>query len=405
MIERLARLSVPPAARAELALPRGALHLRRSWARSADHLLLEYVSVAGAPVAGQWMRDGAALERVARETGQRCPDAPCALVECDAGPVLLQPRGADRRLDGLAELCAAAGTELVAHRPERRAVVRDRRGPDTRYVKVVRPSMVGRVLEPAVRLGAFDRPFALPRPVQVDEARGWLVCTALPGRSLFDLLGGGAVLDRGLAPAVGSALRWMHDREAAGLPSHTADAEIELVRECCARVAILAPGLSLGPAARAVAAGLEGVASPPVPLHRDLHDKQILVDEGNALGLLDLDTMAAGEAALDLANLLAHLELRQLQARCTPGAAAAFAGGLMQGYRPGEAVARRLAAYLDSARLRLACVYALRPRWATLPPDLIRRIGAAPPGRWRRPAEHAAPASTSTHPIPREIPR
>ncbi|WP_396134697.1 phosphotransferase [Cellulomonas sp. ATA003] len=45
-------------------------------------------------------------------------------------------------------------------------------------------------------------------------------------------------------------------------------------------------------------------------VHRDLHDKQLLVDGSGGIGLLDFDLAAAGEAALDLANLLVHLELR-----------------------------------------------------------------------------------------------
>ncbi len=46
-------------------------------------------------------------------------------------------------------------------------------------------------------------------------------------------------------------------------------------------------------------------------LHRDFFDKQVVVDADGRPGLLDFDTLAAGEAAVDVANMLVHLELRR----------------------------------------------------------------------------------------------
>ena len=72
----------------------------------------------------------------------------------------------------------------------------------------------------------------------------------------------------------------------------------------------------------------ELLAAPPVgmgPVHADLHDRQVLpgLDNGvgvhdrqvlsgleNGVGVVDWDTLARGEAALDLANLLVHLHLQ-----------------------------------------------------------------------------------------------
>ena len=78
-------------------------------------------------------------------------------------------------------------------------------------------------------------------------------------------------------------------------------------------------------------------------------------------GLLDFDLAAAGEAALDLANLLVHLELRALQGVCDAEVARAAAGAVLAGYRPGPDVRRRLAVYDEAARRRLVAVYAFRP--------------------------------------------
>ena len=48
-------------------------------------------------------------------------------------------------------------------------------------------------------------------------------------------------------------------------------------------------------------------------VHRDFHDGQVLLDESYAVGLIDFDLMAAGDPALDVANFLCHLELREHQ--------------------------------------------------------------------------------------------
>ncbi|MGH3386204.1 MAG: hypothetical protein ACRDO1_16625, partial [Nocardioidaceae bacterium] len=77
--------------------------------------------------------------------------------------------------------------------------------------------------------------------------------------------------------------------------------------------------------------------------------------------LLDFDLAAAGEAALDLANLLVHLELRSVQGRCSVERANRCAVGVVEGYGPSKALLSRLPAYLLTTRIRLAAVYAFRP--------------------------------------------
>ena len=99
---------------------------------------------------------------------------------------------------------------------------------------------------------------------------------------------------------------------------------------------------------------MTGPPCPPGLLHRDLHDGQILLAPDGTIGLLDADTLARGEPALDLGNLVAHLE------RFAPDPAAAT-DALLDGYDPPADTARRLGAYTDAARLRLDCVYAFRP--------------------------------------------
>ena len=105
-------------------------------------------------------------------TARRCPTAGVRLVSTDAGRVLLQPDGADRRLPGLPVVLQRPGARLVSHRPERRAVVRFGADDDTRFVKVLRPSQVDDVHR---RLAWLDRqsgcPFVTPRVLHVDRER------------------------------------------------------------------------------------------------------------------------------------------------------------------------------------------------------------------------------------------
>ncbi len=81
MIERLALLA-PSSGVKSVRRPGGLLRLRRAWTCSPEHLLLEYDGDEGI-VAGQWMRDRAALRKIAAETAERCPGAG-PLVTCHA---------------------------------------------------------------------------------------------------------------------------------------------------------------------------------------------------------------------------------------------------------------------------------------------------------------------------------
>lgn len=99
-------------------------------------------------------------------------------------------------------------------------------------------------------------------------------------------------------------------------------------------------------------------------IHRDLHDKQLLlpvgVDSARA-GLIDVDTLARGDRAIDIANLLVHIDLRRLQGHLSGPRASAAAEALRSGLGADDATWARVPAYARAARLRLAGVYAVRP--------------------------------------------
>lgn len=108
--------------------------------------------------------------------------------------------------------------------------------------------------------------------------------------------------------------------------------------------------------------------------HRDLHDKQF-VQHSNHLTLLDFDLMCKADTTLDAANFLAHLVLRNLQGaqgatqRSIDTCGKKFLQGLERTEEPG--FWERLRFYQATSFCRLALVYALRPRWQHLVPDLV----------------------------------
>ena len=379
MIERLARITLPDALRDRLGLTDGRLALQRAWARSGEHLLLEFADSDGRIVPGQWMKDPAALERVARQTvrqsARHSHGAPTAVLE--SGRVLLQLGGADRRLVGLQSLLARADATLLAHRPERRATVCLGDPAAARFAKVVRPSQVHEVTAALEHLdGLPDRPFAIPTGIEVDEPNGVVTWSRLEGVCLHELLGHNQAFVDG-ARAAGRALRGLHGcAPPPACVGHDAASEIAMLGKHLDRLRALVPAVHavFADAARRVFGALAEGSCGSALLHRDFYDKQVFIDPAGRTGLLDFDTIAAGEPALDVANMLVHLQLRAMQQRCSPDSAEQAAAAFLEGYRPDPAVQQRLAAWQDATRLRLACLYTWRPQWRHLGPALVESV-------------------------------
>ncbi|MBT8486967.1 MAG: hypothetical protein KJO43_15420, partial [Phycisphaerae bacterium] len=174
-----------------------ALTLRRAWARSATHLLLEYLDERGAIVPGQWMADPEETKRRVEATRDRAPEAGVEWIESTG--VLLQPGGADRKLRGIPTLLREPGTVLLSHRPERRAVVQRAGG---RFTKVLRPGRAEAMVDGLERLttALAGGQCRVPTLTDVDVAAGHVTCAALPGRSMDDVLD-----ESGRAPAAARA--------------------------------------------------------------------------------------------------------------------------------------------------------------------------------------------------------
>jgi hypothetical protein len=326
--------------------------LQRAWPRSSDVCPLELAQPDGGTVVGQWFASETDARReLGRTPGARVGDDP---------RLLLQPDGADRRLPGLAAL-VGDGAQLLAHRPGRRAVVRLTSG---RYVKVVRD---GRAEPMAARhqvLAALVAGLAaVPEVLAVGDDRVEL--TAVSGVPPLVLAAGDPVAWRAAWHQVSAVLVRMGSAHSDGLPVHDAAAELEVTRGWVTR-AVAAGRLPERDVDRHLASLRDGVPTPLGAAHRDLHDGQLLVADGR-LGLLDPDTLAAAEPALDLANLLVHLQLRVDQG-CLGDEpareATAILWGAVERLPPGTK--DRVAAYARATRLRLAAVYSLRPRWHEL---------------------------------------
>ena len=357
----------------------GALTLRRAWPKRPGHCALEYVDERGKPAPGQWFADAQRGAAVARSTRQVLGDD--AVVEIGGSHLFLQLGGADRKLPGLAPLLARPDATLIVHRPERRAVVRLGDAEGVRYAKVLPPGKARAMVEQMAMLAGLVRehlriPTLCPHDAAHEPDAGVVVMTALPGRPLHALLDDPAL--PGYLTVAGEALRMLHRLPApAACAPHDAAAEGAVIDHWLGRVGEFVPTLLpvLTPHAAPVKARLAEACRAPVLLHRDFYDKQVIVTADGRAGLLDFDTLALGEAALDVANALVHLELRAISRDWRVDRLQETAAAFLAGYDPEPAVRRRIRAYADATRLRLACVYAMRPPEAHLGLGLLARLG------------------------------
>ena len=228
--------------------------------------------------------------------------------------------------------------------------------------KFVRPGRARRLAPPEAL-----RPFRLSglRTAEVIErGSSHISLELLPGRSLHDLG------DEGMAGWERLARAWPAVvRATAALPRHTAAHETAVLRAWFDRTratgaldvldALAGRGRIEREVERACAA-LGEAGGPLVISHRDLHDGQLLWD-GRELSLLDLDTAATAEAALDLGNLAAHVDLMRIQGRLGPEAHSRVLGLLDDVAARLPTDSQRLRAYRAASLLRLALIHVFRP--------------------------------------------
>ena len=188
MLEKLAEIQSSEIG-GRLGVPGGHLKLMKSWPWSPDHLGLEYVTEDGRRIPGQWIRDPLKLGKVTRETSRTFENARAQVFAVPNRGVLLQSGGADRRLAGLADVVSQPGASLIAHKPERRAVVELGGVQKRRFAKVVRPRRVSRLIDVGRRMRELseDR-FVVPELLEWNRTTGVTVWSELHGISLYSML-------------------------------------------------------------------------------------------------------------------------------------------------------------------------------------------------------------------------
>jgi hypothetical protein len=188
-----------------------------------------------------------------------------------------------------------------AYRPGRRAVIEAITPTARIFLKIVRPEKVAELQQRHVALAA-----ALPVP----HSHGWaeelglVAMQAMPGRTLRKAVESGArrlpdathhiaLLDS--LPELGSAAAsrtpvWARARSHARLLGAVLPPEAGRVSEIADRISSSVVD-----------------EQPRVPVHGDFHSSQVLVRQGEILGLIDVDTAGDGARVEDLGGMLGHL--------------------------------------------------------------------------------------------------
>jgi Phosphotransferase enzyme family len=279
----------------------------------------------------------------------------------------------------LTELAALVGettppaVRAVRYRPGQRHVIEVRGANTAVFVKVGAPHATAGVLAgaEALRLALAAQPVKVVDAVWVNDELGAIGYQALPGRPLSAIV-------RAANPGAVDALRTtgelfavLHARgtPTARLPMIDPHVEAAAVLRACEHALALEPALR-DPLGALVAdavnvLGDDGDTASAV-LHGDAKFDHVLVSRGS-LGLIDIDAVAIGDPAFDIARLLADLvwlaPRRQLSV---------FRTALLTGVGNRQAhFARRVAAWEALARVKQAA-----RRVPVLDERLTERIGA-----------------------------
>ncbi len=268
----------------------------------------------------------------------------------------------------------AASTTLLSYRPGRRLTLVDHSGQKPRVLKGFRRGQIDRMARKyEVAYAAFSGcGVRAPEVIEHNSADETLAIVFKAGERLRL-----SADNMDLFHLVGEGLRdfQTHDALADESVFESKD-ELQVIDRHAARLAQVGGELPAQWQALRERLNDAWVKLPPAVIgltHRDLHDKQF-VQQADHLTLLDFDLMTRADVALDPANFLVHLALRDLQD--LPGASQRsidicgkkFLQGLARNEEPG--FWERLRFYQASAFCRLALIYALRPRWADLMPNL-----------------------------------
>lgn len=213
---------------------------------------------------------------------------------------------------GLTDRGAAVGVEVVAYRPTERAVLRVTAGESTWYLKIVTPAAAPQIVRRHRLLHEHGMP--VPEVVADDPAQGWMLLSELPGPTLRDLIKQDA--PRWIEPATLRSLV----RELGGVDPDGLTAMRSRIADGPYHAALLSTVLpEHGDRLNRLRDHLEAEGStarerPRGFVHGDLHERQLIVDDGRIVGLLDIDEAGRGDPIDDIAVPAAHLAHRSLTA-------------------------------------------------------------------------------------------
>lgn len=227
-------------------------------------------------------------------------------------------RAAATRLDDLWPERSTAGPPSIhtrSYRPTRRAVVAvtpaDGREPAL-FLKVLGGRTPERIEARTAALVAVHEHLRthlpVPRPLDHDPATGIVALEGMAGTTVR------ALLRTGQAPPPVDEVVGLVDRLAAAPapPGSTDPAGYADVRRHLDLLAELVPDLTVG--LDGVADAVADIGGPTTTVHGDLHDGQLLVEDGALVGLLDVDGAGTGPLAHDLGRLVANVEVAALTA-------------------------------------------------------------------------------------------
>ena len=186
-----------------------------------------------------------------------------------------------------------------AYRPARRAVI-EAVSPSARiFVKVVKPDRVADIQAKHVMLAGH---------VPVPHSYGWsadlglIALQAMSGKTLRRVLESGS---RRL-PDPGQITNLLDSLPAQTTDDNTVKGPIASASSHARLLKTIAPG-SAAEVDEIVETINRTENEISTPVHGDLHSSQILVQDANIVGLVDVDTAGIGQRADDLAGLLGHL--------------------------------------------------------------------------------------------------
>jgi Ser/Thr protein kinase RdoA (MazF antagonist) len=208
-----------------------------------------------------------------------------------------------------------------------------------------------------------------PQALGADASGHVLAIGWVPGRELDGLTG--SALVAGLASA-GARLRALHQSPAVLDREWTWVEEAMMLRRKVA-AAVSATGIAEPEVVAALLHVRDQVLArtsylvgvPLVPVHRDCHPKQAVVDDAGRASWIDLDDASMGPALLDLGNLLAHLDRDRLVGRRSANDTQVTRDAFLAGYLtagPADLDDRDLAAWELLSLTRLVAIALERHR-------------------------------------------